>query len=403
MDPRQLMKDPNARWVKWAAWVPLPVVLVLIAIEVRYWMLAYEIDQSPDTLTLTVIVTITMFVFALFGGLIASHRPSNPIGWIFGGAAVAIALRGSTGAYAVWGLAFPEQSMPGRMVLAWFSNWIWRLPIGVLGTFLPLLFPDGRLLSRRWRIVAWLSAVVIFLSCLGTALGRPLDDYPELVNPLAAPEPFVGIFDVLAGALSFFPLVIGLSVASLIIRARRADPIEREQIKWIAYVGAVLVVGTALTLFTPLVDLWPFLIFLPLSAIPIASAIAIYRYRLFDIDRLISRTVSYALITVILGALFVLVALVPTILVGGDDSPDWLIAIGTLVIVAFFRPVRRRVQGAVDRRFNRARYNATQTIESFSARLRDEVDLDALGAELRSVVSRTMQPAHVSLWVKEES
>jgi hypothetical protein len=234
-------------------------------------------------------------------------------------------------------------------------------------------------------------------------LGRPLDDYPELVNPLAAPEPFVGIFDVLAGALSFFPLVIGLSVASLIIRARRADPIEREQIKWIAYVGAVLVVGTALTLFTPLVDLWPFLIFLPLSAIPIASAIAIYRYRLFDIDRLISRTVSYALITVILGALFVLVALVPTILVGGDDSPDWLIAIGTLVIVAFFRPVRRRVQGAVDRRFNRARYNATQTIESFSARLRDEVDLDALGAELRSVVSRTMQPAHVSLWVKEES
>jgi hypothetical protein len=162
-------------------------------------------------------------------------------------------------------------------------------------------------------------------------------------------------------------------------------------------------VGISLVVLSkPLSEFWPVLVFGPLCGIPVASAIAIYRYRLFDIDRLISRSVSYALVTAILGGLFVLITLAPTIVAGREDSPDWLIAVATLLIVALFRPVRRRVQGVVDRRFNRARYDATRTIEDFTAHLRDDIDLDALGAELRSVVVRTMQPSHVSLWVKDQ-
>jgi len=393
------------RWTTWAAWVPFPVVLGLMALYLVYWERAYEIGKSPDDINLVVIVLIGMFAFALFGGLIAFHRPRNPIGWLFCGAAVALALRAATGAYASWALAVPEQELPGWLTLAWATNWLWPPAIGVLGTFLPLLFPTGRLVSPRWRIVAWLSGLVLAANVVGIMFAPgPLEDYPELANPFAAPAPFGGLFGALSEAFFLLPLCVVLSFVSLILRARRAGTVERKQIKWIGYVGILFFIGIALVIFVPSLELhWPILVFGPLTAIPIASAIAIYRYRLFDIDRLVSRTFSYAIVTAILGGVFVLVALMPTLVAGTADSPDWLIAVATLLIIALFRPVRRRVQGVVDRRFNRARYDAVQTIEAFNAHLRDEVDLGALATELRSVVARTMQPSHVSLWVKEQA
>ncbi len=398
------MSTNDKGWTRWAAWVPLPVVIGLMAFYLFYWKRAYDIGKSPDDLNLVVIVLTGMFVFALFGGLIAYHRPRNPIGWLFCGAAVALGIRGATSAYASWALAVPEQDLPGWLTVAWATNWTWPPAIGVLGTFLPLLFPTGRLSSPRWRIVAWLSGVVLAANVVGIMFAPgPLEDYPELMNPMAAPEPFGGLFSALAAAFYLFPLCVVLSFVSLILRARRAGEVERKQIKWIGYVGILFFVGVALVIFVPSLEKhWPPLIFGPLTAIPIAAAIAIYRYRLFDIDRLVSRTFSYAIVTAILGGIFVLVALLPTVIVGTADSPDWLIAVATLLVIALFRPVRRRVQGVVDQRFNRARYNAVHTIEKFTSHLRDEVDLDALGAELRSVVARTMQPTHVSLWVKEQ-
>ncbi len=399
----QTQPATSSRRATVVAWSIAALVLALEAVFIRYWMLAYARGKSPDSVSLIVVVSIAIAIFAIFGGLIVSHRPDNPIGWIFGIAALFMALRGASGAWASWAL-IPEQDLPGALVSAWFSNLIWPPAIAGLGMLLPLLFPNGRLLSRRWRVVVWLCGTVIVLHLLGNAFAPgPLEDYAELRNPFSLGPPLGSVFDFLAGLIFLFPPLIITCVISLIIRARRAEAIEREQIKWIAYIGVLLMVGAVLVFAaTPLENLWPFLIFGPLSAIPVASAIAIYRYRLFDIDRLISRTFSYVLVTAVLGGVFVLVALLPAAIAGTEDNPDWLIAIATLLVIALFRPVRRRVQGTVDRRFNRARFNTVQTIESFTAHLRDEVDLDALGSELRSVVARTMQPQHISLWLRTE-
>ncbi len=390
------------RRVQWAAWLPLPVVLVLIVVGVYYWRLAYAIDATPDSSGLIAVTGFAMVVFAVFGGLIASHRPRNPIGWIFCGAALLVATRGASFAYANWSMVAPSTT-PGGPYVAWLSSWIWIPAIGSLGTFLLLVFPNGRLLSRRWRPAVWLSLTAVAAMVVSSGLrAGPFDDFAHITNPLAAPGWASGIVAIMGLGFSLLPLSVAVSLTSLVLRARRAGQVERQQIKWIGYAGAFLVVGIAYSFasenFGTLASL---LLFGPLCAIPIAATIAIYRYRLFEIDRLITRTVSYAIITAFLGGIFVLVALGPAALAGAEDSPDWVIALATLLVIALFRPVRRRVQGAVDRRFNRARYDAEQTIDAFMTHLREEVDLDALGTELRSVVDRTMHPAHISLWIKQ--
>jgi hypothetical protein len=251
------------------------------------------------------------------------------------------------------------------------------------------------------------------LSALSTAIGehlQPIDALGKVPNPIHVPAIEKLIAPLVNFSWLFGTVGMVLGAASLLVRYRRSHGVERQQLKWIALSGLIAALGglaILINLFVriPLIEntlVAPALIVVGLGSLPLTSTIAILRYRLYDIDRIISRTVSYALITAVLGAVFVVVAVAPVTFFGSADSPDWVVAIATLMIVAMFRPVRRRVQNAVDRHFNRARYNAAHTIEAFNAHLREQVDIDELGVELRDVVSRTMQPTSVSLWLKSQ-
>jgi hypothetical protein len=293
----------------------------------------------------------------------------------------------------------------------WFQLVGWVPAAGLLGTFLLLLFPDGSLPSPRWRPVAWVSAVSIvgltFVIALSPADDGSLLDIPnflEGVRPLAKP---------LAPLILLLPLCFIASAASLVVRFRRARGDERQKLKWIAFAG-VIVVGVYAVAFagsittdwggpnvSPVMGMIQTASLMSFGLIPIAVGFAVLRYRLYDIDRIISRTLGYAIVTAVLAGAYALIVLGPLSVLGSGRRPPWLVAAGTLVVAALFSPVRRRVQAAVDHRFDRRRYDISRTVEAFASRLREQVDLDELGAELQQVVAGTMQPAHLSLWVRD--
>jgi hypothetical protein len=269
--------------------------------------------------------------------------------------------------------------------------------------FTPLLFPTGRLLSPRWRPVAWLAgAATAALMVLG-ALGPELDLARDRViaNPIGvawAGNPAESTVDL---TLSVLLVMSGLAAAvSLVLRFRRSRGEERQQLKWFTYAVALL------PLFA-LADFLPYsggslLSAVPLVLLPVAVGIAILRYRLYEIDRLINRTLVYGLLTALLAGISAGAVLVLGQVFGGvgTDPPSWAVAGATLAVAALFQPARHRIQAVVDRRFNRRKYDAAKTVEAFSARLRDEIDLDALSAELLAVAHQTMQPTTAALWLR---
>jgi hypothetical protein len=266
-----------------------------------------------------------------------------------------------------------------------------------------LLFPDGRLPSRRWRQVAWLSAIPIVVIPVSTAVALWPWRGPALLDPSGVEQ---GMGDL--GVLNFVPyiLMLGCGLAcltALLLRFRRARGIERQQLKWLLFASAVTI-AIMLVVQPNTSNEWELgmLLALPLiPSVPVAAGIAILRYRLYEIDRIINRTLVYGLLTALLGLGYAAGSLVFILLVGvGSGPPSWLVAAATLAAAAVFRPGRRRIQAMVDRRFNRRRYHAAKTIEAFSAHLRDEVDLDTLSTELLAVVDQTMEPTRVSLWLR---
>jgi hypothetical protein len=342
--------------------------------------------------------------FATVGALVASRQPRNPIGWIMCVAGVAYAYMGSADTYAQ-GLRDGGDVLPGSTFAAWTSSWAWVVGIGLASTFLLLLFPTGRLPSSRWRPVAWLAAAGLGLAVPGLALSPgPLEDFP-VENPLGVPGADV------AGGLGLMLVVVAMlaSIASLFFRYRRAGSTERQQLKWLLYaaglvllaVVSVIVLDTVLpTAGSQVINA---MVTGAVTAIPFAIGIAILRHGLFDIDLVINRTLVYVGLTATLvGAYVGAVLLLQLGLSPLTEDSDLAIAGSTLAVAALVRPLRARIQGIVDRRFYRRRYDAARTLERFGGRLRDQVDLDALGADLRGVVAETMQPAHVSLWVREK-
>jgi hypothetical protein len=342
--------------------------------------------------------------FGVLGGLIASRHPRNPIGWLFCGIAVTGSLMSlSRGIAELW---LDGNGVPTALgeTAAWYGDVSWILVILPAATFLLLLFPDGRLPSPRWRAVAWCAGVGIALVFVGDSLGPgPLDDYPELANPYSVDGP---VLDVVVGiaVLSLAVAIVG-SPLSLVLRFRRAGRVERLQIKWLALAGGVAAATFVIALAG--YDVWTSevadgAIMLSILMLPVAAGMAILRYRLYDIDVVVNRTLVYGALTATLAAAYLCsVLLLQLALSPLTEQSDLAIAGSTLAVAALFRPARARIQHAVDRRFYRRRYDAARTLERFGVRLRDEVDLETLGGELRGVVADTMQPAHVSLWLRK--
>jgi hypothetical protein len=348
---------------------------------------------------------------ATVGAVIVSRRSRNVVGWILCAIGISSAVAAFAQDYAIVALLGRQAALPGGLVMGWLGSWPWYIAFGLILTFLLLLFPDGRLPSRRWRPIAWLAAAVITLTCVWAAFAsRPLEGprgIPMPQNPWAI-EQAAGFFRLLAACtFVMLPALAVVSLASLVVRFRRSRGVERQQLKWFTY-AALLVVGwwvlsTPTGLSAQLTGpLWLVLEAISSWLIPAAIGIAILRHHLYDIDRLINRTLVYGLLTALLGAVYAGAVLLLGQLFGGigADPPSWAVAGATLAVAALFQPARRRIQAVVDRRFNRRKYDAAKTIERFSARLRDEVDLDTLSTELLAVVDLTMQPTTASLWLR---
>ena len=352
--------------------------------------------------------------FSVVGALIASHRPENPMGWIFLAEGFCYGLLIAADEYATYALLTNPGSLPLGAEASWLAEWIWAPGLGLSLVFLPLLFPDGRPPSRRWRPVVWLGGLSIGLICVLTSIVLWPERGPALVRPGSFPE-FEGWRYAVGEGL--FKLVVPMlflaglgAVISLLVRFRRARGDERQQIKWFASAAPlslvwIIVLGQSTRGLPEAIVALASLLVIP--SVPIATGIAILRYRLYDIDILINRTLVYGSLTVMLALLYFggvsgIQALFGA-LTGQEEQPQLAIVVSTLIIAALFNPLRRRIQAFIDRRFYRSKYDARMTLESFSAKLRDETNLDALNDDLVGVVRESMQPAHVSLWLRPET
>jgi zinc transporter ZupT len=342
------------------------------------------------------------------GAVIVARQPHNRIGWLC--CAVGLLLGPAFfGQDYAWYALLHEPGLPGGWAMAWLGQWPWTIAVGLLW-FLVLLFPNGQLVSPRWQPVAWALAVDLAALWVWAAFApRPLETIglEHLTNPLGLQQAEAAFTLLIGLALPIGALLAVLAVASMVVRFRRARGVERQQLKWFTY-AATLVTLLWLVFFAAGLErlLPPLLVLITsdiwLAGIPAAIGIAVLRYRLYDIDRIINRTLVYGLLTAVLGLGYAGAVLLLGQLFGGltNDPPSWAVAAATLAMAALFQPARHRIQATVERRFNRRKYNAAQTIEAFTARLRDEVDLDTLSAELLTVVEQTMQPTTASLWLQ---
>ena len=391
----------------WLAWSLCALSLVLTALGL--WLSNLNHPGTPvyepwlDN-------TLSALSYAPIGALVASRRPANPVGWLVCMYGFVIALSFFCAEYAIYTLLAEPGSLPAAGTLVWITSWLLPIILGLTVLTL-LLFPTGRLPSRRWRWLLWLSVAWMLLAVATGAFSSGA--LMGILGPIQNPVGIEGLNDAYAVLVLFAspPLQIAAAV-SLFLRLRRAGGVERQQIKWFAYAGAATVGGATLAYFIPSVVDTPTwferagfvlnVVFVP--AVPVSVGIAILRYRLYDIDLLINRTLVYGTLTAtLLAVYFGGVATSQAILralTGHEQQPQLAVVVSTLAIAALFNPIRRRIQAFIDRRFYRRKYDAAKTLEAYSARLRDETNLGSLSEGLIGAVKETMQPEHVSLWLR---
>jgi len=351
--------------------------------------------------------------FGSVGAVVARRRPDNSIGWLFCGIGILFAIQAFIVEYTVTGVLAAPGRLPYVPQIGWVLTWIWVFPAGLALIYLPLLFPTGRLLSRRWRPVAWLGALSMAASAVIVSIAPgKIDQAMYLENPLGTTSISASDYiTLIAPAFIGFGLAIILALASMIRRFVSSTGEARLQIKWFAFAVAVAgaldvlyYAGFLITIPAAIVKLLEIMVVIGLLSLPITAGLAILRYRLYDIDRIISRTIAYAVVSGVLVATFVGAILAfQAILSPVTRSNTLAVAASTLVVAALFQPLRRRVQVLVDRRFHRARYDAERTTSAFSERLRDQVDLAAVRSDLMSAVATSLRPSTSALWLRDNA
>jgi hypothetical protein len=394
----------SARAATWIAWSLCTLTIALLACIVAFTVL-HGVHRQGMAFLFAVLAS------ALVGAVVASRRHQNPIGWFFLVSATSFAVGEATFRYAVYGLVIDPGSLPAARAMAWPQTWLWAPGVAFVIIFLPLYFPNGRLLSPRWRPVLWLAiALSLSFAFFSAFMPGTVSDVPGVSNPLGieALRPVLRVLEVVM--VWMFPIVVFLSVASLVVRFWRSLGEERQQMKWFTYAvaamfGMILLTNVLDAMNSALFAIVDFVTSLVFASIPVATGIAVLRYRLYDIDLLINRTLVYGALTALLVTMYVGTVVVLQELfraVTGQESQLAIVA-STLAVAALFNPLRRRIQSFIDRRFYRRKYDAAKTLEAFSTRLRNETDLEALNNELVGVVRETMQPAHVSLWLRPDT
>jgi hypothetical protein len=394
------MRARVATWLAWTTWA-LSLALTLLSLSFLILNLSYPnvpvyLYWAEDTLLAVGYSTV--------GAVAASHRPENPVGWVLCSIGLSWGVAHFSSEYATYALLAAPGTLVGAEAAAWLYSWVWVPALGVI-VFLPLLFPNGRLPSPRWRPFAWLS---VLLAAAGTILAA-ISPGPGVGLSIRNPLGIESLPDLNEQLQAVMFALIFVAAASLVWRMRYAGGVERQQIKWVAYAGA-LAGGASFPTYTVFeaVDLrWLHMVgYVPaligIIGVPMAVGIAITRYRLYEIDILINRTLVYGSLTVMLIALYfggIVVLQRVFVALTGEKSTLAVVA-STLLIAALFTPLRRRIQSFIDRRFYRRKYDARKTLEDFSVKLRDNTDLEALNEELVGVITETMQPAHVSLWLR---
>src|SRR5215218_9961362 len=397
----------SRRAAAWLAWALAGLSVAMFVSAIALHVLARSLDSSGEWNTLGAVGRVLSFLpflaFPLVGALVASRRPRNAVGWILLADGLLWTFGSVLDSYRVYGLARPG-SVPFPVATHALSQWLWVPAVGLFAVYVILLFPDGRLPSRRWRPLAWFSGAVMALLSAGIAFG--LEQYPW-------------VSDAFPVVLALLPLCILASAVSLVLRYRRAGSEVREQIKWVAF--AALFVGVQF-----MIDIGASVLLVPTTAsgrepswlafldqvgfisfagVPIAVGIAVLRYRLYDIDVIINRALVYGPLSAMLALIYVggVVGIQAVFRALTGQESTLAVVASTLAIAALFNPLRRRVRSLVDRRFYRSKYDARKTLEDFAVKLREETDLDALNDELVRVVTETMQPAHVSLWLRPDT
>ena len=378
------------RGLAWAAWGAC--ILLILSALIIWFLGGGNILQRLNVL-------FTSVVFACFGtvgALIASKRPKNTIGWIFCVVGLGTGITDFSGAYSAYGTISRHTLLPGSSIFNWLGNTIWPLNWGLFLIFLPLLFPTGHPLTRRWRVVGWLAASMILLSVCAEQLS-------SIGGTLLGSASFANYWDNVSSTINILELPLAVAaLVSLILRFRRAQARERQQIKWLAYGVTIMVVliGGGILLLPDPNGPYQYLFDVALLCLPLSIGISILRTQLYDIDRLISRTLIYLLLTALLVlAYLALVFGLQFALQGITQNSPVPIVISTLAVAALFLPLRRTIQNVIDRSFYRRRYNAEQVVSNFGSTLRNELDLAQLSEQLLEVVQETMQPEHISLWL----
>ena len=386
----------TAFWRAWSIWAVSVTATAASAVYITLYpyppLLAPQEGNSANVVTVVVLIG----SFATMGALLAWKRPGNRIGWLMSAVGLLYAI-GVAGA--------PLSDFQKTLTFTNWVGWIWLAGVG-LAVYVVLLFPTGTLPSRRWRPVAWTAGLALAAWILGNAFAPAIfTDSPTAKNPIGVTGPAGHIFTILAGTGgALIAASGGAAIVSVVVRYRRAGTIERAQLKWLVYAGGLIVLALAGEIVAERImgpgnatnNLQNATTTGAVALVALAIGVAVLRYRLYDIDRIISRTVAYAIVTGLLIGIYAGLVLLATQVLQIHSTVA--VAVATLIAAALFSPVRRRVQHRVNRRFNRARYDAETTVAAFAARLKDAVDLDTVRADLAGVVHEALEPAHVTVW-----